>query len=696
MPDETAIADFMAQARKRFENAASDEKALRDEAERDLRFIAGDQWEPRVKQKRIDGGRPVLTFSRCHTFVQQVSNEARQNKPQIKFVPPDNGDPETAEVLEGLARAVQYSSDASVAYETAIEYSAGGGFGYFRYTTDFCDDDSFDQELKVEAVFDPFTVYGILIPACFNVEPNYGFIIQDMPKGDYKALYPKSQMATSGFEVADICPGWIDTETVRIAEYWYVEQKQEVLEREGRKRTVTRKVVKCSLINGLEVLEETEWLGSTIPIIPVLGKQLTIKGKPQLASVIRHQLGAQQLINAYKSRIAETLGTAPIQPYLVARGQITDEQRPQWNTLNETLRPYIEYETVDVNGKPLSEPRRQVFEPPIVALSAAAQQEVDDMKATAGIYDASLGARSNSVSGIAKQKDQEQANVTNMHFLDNLERAFKKGGKVLEEVLPKVYDTPRIISILGADEQPKMVRINEPFKEGEKQKHFNIGGEGYAKYRAVITMGRSFSTKRQESFDTITQILSANPQLINVIGDIWARNSDMAGADELAERFKKMLPPNLQDKDESAPQIPPEVEAQMQAMGTQLQQLTAALSDAQQAMAEKRIEQETKIKIAEIDAQKSVTVAEITTKAQNDRVRAELEADILQMVHSALQDAGVQARDHEHDMAMTVMDQRHQQELADQQTQNQAALAEQGAGHAMQQQSMAALQQPAT
>jgi hypothetical protein len=382
--------EFLARARKRFAAAVEDEKHLREKFISDLKFASpdgDDQWDPQVKMQREQAGRPAMSFPRCHTFVQQVSNEARQNKPQIKFAPRGDADKDTAEIYEGLARHIQYTSDAQIAYETAIEYSAGGSFGYYRFLTEYCDDDSDDQELKVVPVLDPLTVYGILVPACFNRKPKYAFVVEEIPKEEYKLQYPDSEMASLSWSHAEKeGEGWVGSDTVRIAEYWYVEEKKV----EGKRRP--KCIVKFCKTNGIEVLKdsETEWAGSSIPIIPVLGKQMIIEGKARLFSVVRPQKAAQQLINYSKSRIAETLSTSPISPYMVVEGQI-EGYEGEWKTLNTVQRPFLTYKSVDVAGRPAPPPQRQVYEPPIQALSAFVMQEIDDMKATTGIFDASLG-----------------------------------------------------------------------------------------------------------------------------------------------------------------------------------------------------------------------------------------------------------------------------------------------------------------
>lgn len=716
MPEkEPKESDFIATARKRFEAADSDEKEIRAEAKIDFNFVAGEQWDPKLKADREAKGRPAITFPRCHTFVQQVSNEARQNKPQIKFAPTDDkADDDTAEIYEGLARHIQYSSDAQIAYENSVENSAGGSFGYYRFLTK--ETDNGDQDLEIMPVLDPFAIYGILVPACFGREPRFGFVVEDLPEEEFKDIYPKSPITTGGIGGSDSSwmssNGWTGTDTVRIAEYWYcVGQGKET------------KVKFCKM-SGMEVLEmtsgekHTEWLGYCIPIIPVLGKQMIVGGKPKLFSVVRYQRGAQTMLNYAKSRIAETLSIAPVSPWIVARGQI---QKGDTNWTDTTkMPPYLEYDSVDVNGKPAPPPQRQVYEPPIMSLSAFVQQEIDDMKATTGIFDASLGQKSNETSSVAITNRQQQSSMTTMHFMDNLERAFKKGGKIMEDIFPKIYDTERIIRILGADEAAKVVKINAPYSQpgSDKQKHYKMGGDEAGKYSAIVTMGRAFSTKKMESFDMFQGIVQGNPQLLTMIGDIMFRNSDIAGADQLAERFKKMLPPNLQDNEADDPENQLQ---QVQAQNAQLQQAHQALNAyAQQLEKEKEgkvVEQQGKVQMVQIQEQSKQAiammqeetkrlVAEITTKAQDARERAKLDADMDKTQHVSAHEAGMQAVEHRHTQQLAAQqaavvqqtqaaDQQHDSESQAADQSHEATMADVGHAQTLEQQQAAAELQPA-
>jgi len=678
--EDTKQDDFLAQARKRFAAAAEDEKHLREKFISDLKFASPDgedQWDPQVKQQREQAGRPAMSFPRCHTFVQQVSNEARQKKPQIKFAPRLDQDKDTAEILEGLARYIQYDSQAQVAYETAIEYSAGGSFGYYRFLTEYCDDESDDLELKILPVLDPLTVYGILVPAIFGRKPRYWFVIEDMPKEDFKAQYPKSMINSLAWSEAEKQgEGWVGSDAVRIAEYWWVEEKKV----EGKRRPQV--TIKTCKTNGMEILpgedgesSKTEWPGTICNIVPVLGKQMIMEGKPQLYSVVRPQKAAQQLINYSKSRIAETLSTSPISPFMVAEGQITGFEK-QWEQLNKINTPFLTYKVIDAAGRPVPPPQRQTFEPPIQSLSSFVAQEVDDMKATTGIFDASLGNNANETSGRAILARKDQSNLTTMHYIDNLARSFKQGGDIIAEIVPKIYDTEREIEILGEDEKQKVVTINREYQnESGQTKHYKVKD---AKMSYVVTMGQAFDSKRMESFDTMQQVLQSSPDLIHVIGDIFFRNSDLAGADQISERLHKMLPPQLQDQENP---LPPQAQAavaqaqqQAQMAGAELQKLQfekqAKITEHQGKMQQIQLQAQADMALEDKKLQAQLAVAEINTKAQRLDERLAFVEEFAQQMHAQA-----------HDVAMAA--QQHQQALqaSQQQAAQQSQLAAQGAAH---------------
>jgi hypothetical protein len=377
---------------------------------------------------------------------------------------------------------------------------------------------------------------------------------------------------------------------------------------------------------------------------------------------------------------------------MVAEGQISGYEQ-EWSSLNTTMRPFLTYKTVDVSGKPIPPPQRQTFEPPIQSLSAFVAQEVDDMKATTGIFDASLGNQSNETSGQAILRRQQQANLSTMHFMDNLERSFKQGGDIIAEVAPKIYDTAREITILGEDEAPKIVKINQAHQdEGGKTRNYDLTS---GKYDVVVTIGKAYGSKRAEAFDTISQVIQTSPNMFPMVGDILFRNSDMAGADQLAERMHKLLPPNLQN-DQDNP-LPPQAQAavaqaqqQVHELQAELQKLMfekqAKVTESQGKMQQIQLQHQSDMQLEDKKLQTQIAVAEIQTKAQILAEREQALAKLEAQFHDQAHDMGKQKDAHAHEAAMAAQQAKQQSDLVDQQAANQSVQSAQDAAQSQAQQ----------
>lgn len=582
---------ILAQARRHFREDEEWESEIRAEYKEDMRFRAGKQWPADIEAQRKAANRPVPVHNRLPTFIANVTNECRQNKPSLGYTPVEDADKDTAKVLEGLARHIQYDSQASTARETANEHQVTGSFGFFRLVSEYAGNDTFDQELKIKEVVNPLSVYGVLGPSILRQKCRHAFVIESLTREEFKRQYGESAAFQSFAETESDAGGWITSDHVRVAEYWWIESEnvtiaqladgsvvelrlvpQEVRDAGGVKQTrvCQRDTVRWCKLNGAEVLPDTntEWVTPNIPIYAVLGLQAIVDEKPMLFSLIRFQRSPQQLVNYGKARIGETLMTAPISPFIGVEGQFENHEH-EWARANREIVPYLQYKAVNVNGQPAPPPQRNAFEPPIVALSAFVMQEIDELKAIAGIFDASLGARGNETSGRGILAREQQSAKSNMHFADNLSRADEACGRDLAEAIPKIYDGTRLVRILGEDDTRGSEWINKPGPDGRIKNDISAG-----KYDVVVKLGRTYSTKRLETFDTLGELIRGNPQLLNLIGHIVFRNSDLAGADEIAELFKKMLPAQLQegDKGKDGAQVPPQVQAQLQAMGQQIEQ----------------------------------------------------------------------------------------------------------------------------
>jgi hypothetical protein len=664
--------EFLAEAFQRFHLAEEAESQVRRDALEDFRFKVGDQWDHDIFQARQKDARPCLTMNRLRQFTRMVTNEQRQQRPSIQVNPVgDESDIQTAEVIQGLCRHVEVQSDAEIAYDTAFEHMATGGFGYFRIRADYIDDESDEQEIFIERIKNPFSVY--VDPRA--IKPDYSdalyyFIVEDMATELYKASYPDSELAAlSEFtSVGNQMPGWISYETIRVAEYFYVDLKKD----KDSKRM--KRTVRWAKINAIELLEEERDVPCRwIPIIPVLGDDDTVDGKRTLVGLVRDAKDPQRMYNFQISAAAEMIALAPKAPWVVAEGQLENHES-QWEQSNRRNFATLTFKPISTaTGQPFGPPQRNTAEPPIMAMSAMIKQADNDLKAVTGIYDASLGQQGPEQSGKAVMLRQRQSDVANLNFTDNLARSIRFAGKILIDMFPRVYTTAHVRRIVKPDGTAQQVGImnsaaGPPDMDEAQQlvmgasRVFDIG---VGRYDVSVTVGPTYQSKRQEAAAGQVALISAYPQIMPIAGDILVRNFDWPQATEIADRMKKMLPPALHDDPKGDPQAQlQQAQAQLNQLQQQNQQLLGALQAQNQMMNQKHLEAQTKTNVALIDNITRLNVAHINASKDQDTAQADREMDMLQTMMGQAHDAGSQAADHTHDRYTQFSDQQHERMMA--------------------------------
>ena len=628
-PDQKDHRDTLQLMRDRLRQAIGAYSESREDELDDLRFMAGSpdnqwQWPQDVLATRgsVQGqtvnARPCLTINKLPQHVRQVTNEQRQNRPSGKVIPVnDQADVEVAEVLDGIVRHIEYMSDADVAYDTACENQVTYGEGYIRILTEYCYEDSFDQDIKIARIRNSFSVYmDPLIQDPCGADAEWCFITEDLMKEEYERLYPNaaplSSIMAQGIGDQDISQ-WITQDTIRIAEYFYIDHKEDTLylypgnqsvfkgspedktlRSMGlapiRERKVDRKRIMWMKTNGFEVLEEREWAGEWIPIVRVVGNEFQVDGRIFISGIVRNAKDAQRMYNYWTSQEAEMLALAPKAPFIGYGGQFEGYEL-QWKTANTQNWPYLEVnpDVTDGAGAVLPLPQRAAPPLPQTGLIQAKMGASEDIKTTTGQYDASLGQVSNERSGKAILARERQSEIGTYHYVDNLARAVRYVTRQLVDLIPKIYDTQRIARIIGIDGETNMVKIDptqpEPVKKIVDQTGVvidKIYNPSVGRYDVVVTTGPSYMTKRQEAMDAMSQILQGNPQLWSVAGDLFIKNMDWPGAQDMAKRFAKVIDPKILGNDEDNPALAA-AKQQIEAMNAEMQQMAGMLQNVQQS-----------------------------------------------------------------------------------------------------------------
>lgn len=621
--------DIVDEAYKRFRLALEAESDNHKRAEEAIKFRDLDQWPQKVRDAREndpEGARPCLVVDKINQYLNQVKNDQRQNRPQIKVKPVDDkGDPEVAKVYDGIIRHIQDCSRASIAYDTAHEHATDGGFGYWRIVTEYIDEDTFDQEPRIERIRNRFSV--LLDPA--HQQPDgsdakWGFVFESLTHDEFKAQYP-GKKECSFEEYGNMADGWVGDDYLIVAEYFKIIEAHETLTIGNRSRKVPKRSVKWYKLTAAEVLDERDWPGKWVPIVEVIGNEIDIKGKRKLSGLVRGAMDAMRMYNYASSAFVEMVALAPRAPWVAAEGQI-EGREADWKSANRRNISVLQYKPVMENDQLVSPPMRM----PMPGIPTGWQQAManfeHDVQASMGMYASNLGEQTQATSGRQEMALQKRGDTATFHYTDNLSYSIQHTGRILIDLIPKLYDTERVVRILGEDDSDDFVRLNPEQEQavkpivgadGRKVEYFNLS---IGKYDVTPTVGPAYTTRRQEAADLMVQMVTAKPELLQVIGDIMFRNMDVPGGDEIAERMKKMLPPQLQEQPDMD-SLPPDVrEAILQAQSAieQEKQMMAQAAQKIQQMQEQAQQEGMQAK----DAKSALQLEAEKLKNAQDRLNA--------------------------------------------------------------------------
>ena len=572
------------------------DQSNRSEALEDLKFAAGDQWPTEIQNSRNLEARPCLTINKIDPYIRQVTNQQRQARPRIKVHGTNTSSNEKlAEILTGVIRHIEVNSDADQAYDTAFDYSVRMGWGYFRVITDYIRDDSFDQEIYIRPIDNPFTVYfdpNSILPD--GSDADRCLITTVIEKKIFQEMYPDADLGSFTYRgTGDDSAEWIMKDDIRIAEYFYTERKaaklvqlsdgtavykdelpaKEILAMAGitivSERESMRKQIKWCKLTAMEVLEERTWPGKYIPIVPVYGQQLVIESKRKKYGLVRNAKDPQRMLNFWQTSITESVALAPKAKWLMAEGQ-DEGHEMEWASANIKSSPVLRYKQKDIEGVPAPAPTRLQPEPPPAGILAASASINNDLQAVLGIFDPNQMPSGN-LSGKAINGQQQQIDLTNFHYFDNLTRSIRYAGKILLDLIPKIYDHERVMRIIGYDNQPELVVLNQrTVDDAGVTKILNDVTVG--EYDVVMETGPGYNSKRQEAVANMMPLLAASPDLMKVAGDLIFRNMDFPGADIIADRLAASNPlANVDEKSDIPPQVQMQL-AQSKQMMEQMQQ----------------------------------------------------------------------------------------------------------------------------
>ena len=663
--------EILEEARERLKRAIDEHQEERRKQKDDLLFSVLEQWPSSIRSEREgdpNGPRPCLTIDQINQYIVQVVNDMRQNKPAVKVRPvDDNADIDTAEVLQGIVRQIEDQSVAQVAYSSAGESAVRVGEGYFRIITEYEDETSFDQVIKIKRIPDMFCVYLGPHSMPDGSDAEWGFVFEWMTVDKFRRQWPKAKYTATEFDElnTDYVGNWWDEGKICVAEYFYFDYEKKTLcflkngetvvkdsknqypEEEIVEERETRvSSVKWCKLTGVEVLEKKDWAGDYIPIIKVIGKEAIVDGKRKCWGLVRPAKDSLRMYNYWASAITEKIGLSPKTPYIGAAGQFEGFE-DRWQQANRANYPYLEYNPKDIAGQALPPPQRQMPAPIEVAMVQQLQIIREDVQASLGMFKASLGKEQPNQSGKAILALTRESDTGTFHFADNQAISIQHCGRILINLIPKIYDTARIVRILGEDGKMRTAQIDPNMPVASKKtadatgKIQNIYNLGIGMYDVTVAVGPSFNTKRLEAATMFTDLANTSKDPISgtVMRYLAIKNSDFNGAEQAAEMMEKLLPPGLIQK-EGEPQIDPRAKAvinqlqmALQEQGKKLQELESGArvdmakvaSDKQSKDASIAADHDAKMKQIELDRQ--VQIAELALA--KEKAEAEIQIKLL-------------------------------------------------------------------
>lgn len=619
--------DVIKEATEKYARAADYWSGVYNAALEDLRFQSdedGAQWDAKDYEARKRKGRATLTIDHLSQFINQVSNDVRMNTPTINVIPHEGGaDIETAEIFQGLIRDIEQSSNADAAYDYAVGSAIKCGIGFVgighRYK-----DMSFEQELYVRRIVNPFAV--LLDPD--SVEPDgsdakCAFVLDEISKHEFEEKYPN--FAPVSFGDKDRAKD----EYITIAEYFELDDEKITLgmlvdgtaeeAQDGKEyiqtRPTTKPIVRRYKLSGEDVLEETTFSGKYIPIVPVYGEEVWIDGKRNLMSLIRKAKDSQRRYNYLASVEADLLKKSN-KAVIQAVGGTTENYASDYLNPDDAI--VLRYDPYDAKGNPATPPNILPPYPVPSGIVTAMVRASDDIKATMGLYNAFIGQRGNETSGVAINARKQEGDRAIFHFGDNLVRSITQVGRVLVSAISEIYDTPRLVRIIGKEDDSDVVGINGALAPEQERTYDLRTGQ----YSVRVVTGASYATMREEAADFFQQVIQSQPELMNVAGDLMFKYMDFPGAQALAERVKKTIPPQLLDES---------TDPQAQALAQENQQLQEALKAMQAEMMSMAQQLENKQAEVQIKAQ------DTAVKSQSDMAKNQIEVAKLRLEEQKIQ-----------------------------------------------------------
>lgn len=560
--------EFLAKALKEFEADQEHDKDNRQEAFDDLSFVHDPrtQWLEADRRIREAAGRPCPVLARLQPFIKQVTNDLRMNKPAIEVKPVETDDRSDADRIESVIRYVERLSQAKSMYAAWAEDAVECGIGHVRGAIRPARSNPKVNDIVLEYIEDPLSViWDRSSVKRDRSDARRGWVLDYLPQDEIDEAYDE---AIGEWPDGDTWKEWSDwrsndLDEVRVVEYYAMKDVSYttygvVVDDYGSRgsveqasseppppnsvklSTTKRRECRMWLLTAGKILEgglEGIFVpGPRIPVFPSIAHEKRLGRRVVRKGMVRDAKDSVRLINWATALIVEAMATAPRAKY-VGPASAFEGREADWDTAATDPKSWIAYN--DNAKAPPTYEQPPIFNPGLIQ---ALQLFDENIKQVTGIYDASLGARSNETSGRAITAREAQGDTATYDYIDNHLSAIESLGRWLAEVIPSVYTDERIMRIEGRDGKEKVVTLNQVDPAtGER-----INAIQRATYDVSIKAGPGFATQREKAAESMRTAMQSAPQLAPILLDLLIGLEDWPNAERVEKRLQLMLPPQIQ------------------------------------------------------------------------------------------------------------------------------------------------------
>ena len=633
---------ILKEAKDRFHHAAKWEHNARKNFLEDIKFSEADayngyQWPNDIRRNRDVDERPCLTINKVRQHCLQIINDAKKNKPSIKYRAAGGGaTQESANMLNALAKFVERRSMATTAYDWATNFQVRGGIGWWRVITEYEDEETDFQIPKITKIDDPLMV--MCDPDAKEADKSdmkYCFIFEDVDKDEFEREYPQYAKVATQQTTVDEDSAWTRTDYIRVCEYFRVVEEDDELHTFTVKGTNRRASIRASLLKGHKdiekaikddpstttrhttkrridwffivgstIVEEGEWIGKYIPMVPVIGEETKIDGLMDRKGHTRALIDPQRMYNYWSSTAVEYGALQSKSPW-VAPAEAIEGYESYWNTANKVNHSVLPYNGLNDAGEPIPEPKR--IEPPVaspVALSGM-QISAQELMMASGQYADMMGDESNERSAKAIEERQRPGSTATYHYIDNLSVAVRHTGRILLDLFPKLFTQERVFRILAEDGidfqleiDPRALQVYQKKLQHDGQVAAHVLNPSVGLYEVEADIGPNYGTRQEETANALTLLLTQAPTMVPIVGDLLLKSMDFELADEAAARLRRMVPAQALGEGPSMNE---------QALQAQVQNLQGLLQESMQELATSSLKLRGKEEKRDVDVANAVT-----------------------------------------------------------------------------------------